>query len=148
MASTYTSLHYHLVFSTKNRVPLIDTEWRGRLHEYLGGTIRGLGGVPETIGGVADHVHILAGLKPTHCLSDFMQKLKKNATDWVQDEIKMKSFYWQEGYAAFSVSATSLKGVRGYINDQEKHHEKKSFRDELIELLEMSGIEYDPKFLD
>ena len=148
MPSTYTSLHYHLVFSTKNRVPLIDANWRGRLHEYLGGTIRGLGGVPETIGGVADHVHILAGLKPTHCLSDFMQKLKKNATDWVHDEIKMKSFYWQEGYAAFSVGATSRKGVRGYINDQENHHKMKTFRDELIELLEMSGVEYDPKYLD
>jgi len=148
MPSTYTSLHYHLIFSTKNRVPLIDPEWRGRLHEYLGGTIRGLGGMPETIGGVADHVHILTGLKPTHCLSEFMQELKKSATDWVHDELKMKLFYWQEGYAAFSVSATSRNGVRGYINDQENHHKKKSFRDELIELLAMSGIEYDPKYLD
>ena len=77
MPSTYLSLHYHIVFGTKDRVPMIDSSWRSRLHEYLGGTIRGLGGFPEEVGGVADHVHLLAGLKATHCLADVLRELKK-----------------------------------------------------------------------
>jgi REP element-mobilizing transposase RayT len=77
MPSTYLSLHYHLIFATKERLPLIDSAWRARLHEYLGGTIRGLGGFPEGIGGIADHVHLLMGLKATHRLSDVMRELKK-----------------------------------------------------------------------
>jgi len=148
MPSTYTSLHYHIVFSTKNRVPIIDANWRGTLHEYLGGTIRGLGGVPEMIGGVADHVHILTGLKPTHCLSDFMRELKKATSGWVHDEMRIRDFCWQEGYAAFSVSPTVRSSVSGYIANQENHHRVKTFREELIELLTLSGIEYDERYLD
>jgi putative transposase len=77
MGSTYYNLHYHWVCSTKERRPFIQPDWRLRLHEYLGGTIRGLAGVPLKLGGVADHVHALIGLKPTHCLSDFVRELKK-----------------------------------------------------------------------
>ena len=87
MSSTYLSLHYHIVFSTKDRAPLIAESWRPRLHEYLGGTARGLGGFPEGIGGVADHVHILAGLKSTHCVADFLRELKKASSAWVHEEI-------------------------------------------------------------
>lgn len=148
MASTYLSLHYHLVFSTKNREPWIDASWRPRLHEYLGGTLQGLGGFPEGVGGVADHVHILVGLKATHCLADVMRELKKAATIWVRLEMGIASFSWQDGYAAFSVSATSRPAVRGYIANQEEHHRVKSFREELLEMLNKAGIEYDPKYLD
>ena len=74
MPSTYLSLHYHLVFGTKNREPLLAPAWRARLHDYLGGTIRGLGGYPEGVGGVADHVHLLVGLKATHCLADVLRE--------------------------------------------------------------------------
>jgi len=77
MSSTYLSLHYHLVFSTKDGAPVIAPPWRLRLHDYIGGTIRGLGGFPEEVGGVADHVHLLIGLKATHCLADVMRELKK-----------------------------------------------------------------------
>jgi hypothetical protein len=73
MPSTYLSLHYHLVFSTKERLPCIEPSWRARLYDYLGGTIRGLGGFPQGINGVADHVHILTGLKATSCLADVMR---------------------------------------------------------------------------
>jgi REP element-mobilizing transposase RayT len=107
MPSTYLSLHYHLVFSTKDRVPNIDAAWRSRLHDYLGGTIRGLGGIPQGIGGVADHVYLLVGLKATHGLSDVMRELKKASSSWVHDEIGLQMFAWQEGYAAFTVSATA-----------------------------------------
>jgi len=148
MPSTYLSLHYHLVFSTKNREAIIEPEWRARLHDYLGGTIRGLGGFPEGVGGVADHVHLLVGLKATHGLADVMRELKKTSSTWVHEEIGLRAFAWQEGYAAFTVSATARDGVRHYIANQEEHHRAKSFREELIEMLEKAGIEYDPKYLD
>src|SRR5580658_3256129 len=148
MPSTHTSLHYHLIFATKNREPIISEDWRPRLHEYLGGTVRGLDGVPQGVGGVADHVHLLIGLKATHCLADFMRELKKASSAWVHEEIGLRSFAWQEGYAAFTVSATSRKAAQHYIDGQEEHHRVKSFREELIEMLDKAGIEYDPKYLD
>lgn len=148
MSSTYLSLHYHLVFGTKERIPYIDADWRARLHDYLGGTIRGLGGFPEGVGGVADHVHLLIGLKSTHCLADVMRELKKASSVWVHDEIGVKAFAWQEGYAAFTVSASGREAVQKYIANQEAHHRAKSFREELVEFLDKSGVEYDPKYLD
>jgi len=107
MPSTFLSLHYHIVFSTKGRVPTIDAAWRPRLHEYLGGTVNGLSGFAQGVGGVADHVHLLVGLKSTHCLADFMRELKKSSSSWVHDEIGAKKFAWQEGYSAFTVSPTA-----------------------------------------
>ncbi len=91
MASTYLSLHYHIVFGTKNRLPIIDGHWRPRLHEYLGGAIRGLGGFPERIGGTEDHVHLLVSLKATHCLADVMRELKKASSVWVHDVLAEKT---------------------------------------------------------
>jgi REP element-mobilizing transposase RayT len=129
MASTYLSLHYHLVFSTKNRDSIISSTWRRRLHEYLGGTVIGLGGYPEGVGGVEDHVHLLVGLRATHCLADFMRDLKKSSSTWVHDEIGLREFSWQEGYSAFSVSATAREAVRSFIAHQEEHHRVKSFRE-------------------
>jgi putative transposase len=148
MPSTYLSLHYHFVFSTKNRIAFIEPSWRQRLHEYLGGTIRGLGGVPVQIGGVGDHVHLLVGLKATHCLADIVRDLKKSSSAWVHDEIAVSNFAWQEGYAAFTVSPTALDQVRGYIIHQEEHHRERTFRDELIDFLEIAGVQYDPQYLD
>ena len=123
-------------------------ELRARLHDYLGGTIRGLGGYPEGIGGVADHVHLLVGLKATHCLADVLRELKKASSAWAHEEIGLRVFAWQEGYAAFTVSATSREAVRHYIAKQEEHHRVKSFREELVEMLNKAGVEYDAKYLD
>jgi putative transposase len=148
MPSTYLSLHFHLVFSTKSREATIAPDWRSRLHDYLGGTVRGLGGYSDRVGGVADHVHLLAGLKATHCLADFMRELKKASSAWVHKEIGLRSFAWQEGYAAFTVSAPSRKSVQHYIDSQEEHHRVKSFREELLDMLDKAGIEYEPKYLD
>jgi len=148
MSSTYLSLHYHLVFSTKDRELIVTPDWRPRLYDYLGGTIRGMGGFPQGIGGVADHVHLLVGLKATHCLADVMRELKKSSSVWVHNEIGLRTFAWQEGYAAFSVSATSRDAVGSYIANQGEHHRLKTFREELIEMLERAGIEYDPRYLD
>lgn len=148
MPSTYLSLHYHIVFSTKDRRPLIRDAWRGRLHDYIGGTIQGLDGQAEGIGGVADHVHILVSLKATHRLADFVRELKKASTKWVRTEIGERQFAWQEGYSAFTVSATSRDAVKRYIAGQAEHHREKPFREELQELLAKAKVEYDPNYLD
>ena len=148
MSSTYLSLHYHLVFSTKNRAPLIREQTLGRLHDYLGGTVKGLGGFSQGVGGVADHVHLLVGLKATHCLADFMRELKKASSGWMRAEGGEPEFAWQEGYAAFTVSATARDAVKRYIAGQAEHHRVRPFREELIEMLNKAGIEYDEKYLD
>ncbi|HKO62641.1 MAG TPA: IS200/IS605 family transposase [Pyrinomonadaceae bacterium] len=146
MGSTFFSLHYHLIFSTKQRFPLIQAEWQPRLHAYMGGVIRGMNGVAEIVGGVADHVHILASLRPVHCIADVMRDLKKDSTNWVKENLDSR-FGWQEGYAAFSVSPTNTEAVKRYIADQERHHAKRSFIDELREYLEQAGVEYNEKYL-
>jgi len=88
--STFASLHYHVVFSTKNRMRYIEPQWETRLHEYLGGTVRGLDGFPQGVGGVEDHVHLLIGLKTTHRIADFMRELKKATSRWVHEEIGLE----------------------------------------------------------
>ncbi|TAN49335.1 MAG: IS200/IS605 family transposase [Methylococcaceae bacterium] len=147
MASTYLSLHYHIVFGTKNRAPMIDAEWRPRLYDYLGGIIRKLGGFSECIGGIEDHVHLLVSLKATHSLADLVRELKKASSVWVHDALGEKQFAWQEGYAAFTVSASMLDTVQKYITHQEQHHRVKSCREELVEILEKSGVDYNPDYL-
>jgi len=147
MPSTHTSLHYHLIFSTKQREPLIAKAWRDELHSYLGGIVKGLDAHPEGVGGMADHVHLLVSLKPTACLSDFMREFKKSSSSWVK-ESKAQNFQWQEGYAAFTVSASAIKTVQQYIANQEEHHRVRSFREELVELLDKSGVAYDLRYLD
>ena len=97
MSSTHLSLSYHLVFATKNREPIVHADWQSRLHEYLGGTVRGLGGVPLGTGGIEDHVHLLIGLKATHCLSDFVRELKRGSSRWVTESGLAKQFGWQAG---------------------------------------------------
>jgi len=144
MGSTFFSLHYHIVFSTKERRPFIKPEWRPRLHAYLGGIIKGMNGVPEMVGGVEDHVHILTSLRSVHCIADVLRDLKKESSTWAKDNFS-RTFTWQEGYAAFTVSPTATDSVRRYIATQEAHHRKHSFVDELRELLNAAAIEFDEK---
>jgi putative transposase len=144
----YLSLNYHVVFSTKHRQPSIAASWRSRLHEYLGGTILGLGGAPLGQGGIEDHVHLLFGLRATHRLCDVVREIKKASSRWVHTEIGLDSFQWQESYAAFAVDWRGVPIVQRYIANQEAHHHTRSFREELVESLEKAGIEYDPQFLD
>lgn len=145
---SYISIHAHIVFATKNRRPMLQPVWREKLHEYLGGTVNGLDAIAQGVGGVDDHVHLLVGFKATHRLSDFMRELKKSSSKWIHDEIGMKEFAWQDGYSAFSVSPTARPGVQRYIQNQEEHHRHKTHKEELIELLERAGVEFDPKYLD
>jgi REP element-mobilizing transposase RayT len=146
MGSTFYSLHYHVVFSTKERRPLIRLDWRPRLHEYLGGTVRGLGGVAEAVGGVEDHVHLLVSLKTTDAPAEMVREVKKASSVWAGENHE-PLFGWQEGYAVFSVSWTHVPVVSQYIAGQETHHGITPFVDELKRLLAKNGVTYDPKYL-
>lgn len=147
MASTYTQIYLHIVFSTKNRTPWIAPSWRDRLHRYLAGGVRALNARCIAVGGVEDHVHILAEFTSSHCLKDFMRDLKTASSKWVHQEIHLPDFIWQEGYAAFSVSGTAKDQVIGYIQKQEIHHLRKPFLAELTEMLTRAGIACNPQFL-
>jgi REP element-mobilizing transposase RayT len=145
MSSTHLSLHYHLVFGTKNHDPLITPAWRDRLHAYLRGVIRTLDSVPEAIGGVSDHVHLLIGLRATHTLADVLRETKSSA--WVHEDVGVSSFAWQEGYGAFTVSPSQIENVRAYIQEQEEDHRTRTFREEYLELLQRTGVEFDERYL-
>ncbi len=146
MGSTYHSLHYHVVFSTKERRSLIGSEWRERFHEYVGGTVRGLGGVAEAVGGINDHVHLLVSLRTTDAPADLVREVKKASSVWAAGN-HAPSFAWQEGYAIFSVSWMHIDVVRQYIAGQEAHHHRTSFQDELKRLLEKNGVPYDARYV-
>ena len=147
MSSTHLSLHIHAVFGTKHQRPLIVADWRPRFHAYIGGAIRTLEVVPEAVGGVADHVHLLLGMRATHRLADVMRDVKRASSAWVHDTIGDKEFEWQDGYGAFSVSASLVERVKHYIANQEEHHRHKSFQEEYLEFLKSSGAEYDAQYL-
>lgn len=147
MASTHLSLHYHVVFSTKERRPFIKEEWESRLHSFMAGCIRTEGGKPLAIGGVADHVHLLIGLRSTHQLAAVVKAVKVTSTRWVHQTIGKRTFCWQTGYGAFTVSPSQVQTVLQYIERQEIHHSKMSFKEEYLKLLEKSGVIYDERYL-
>jgi putative transposase len=148
MAKSYTNLLYHMVFSTRERRPLITPERRERLYEYLGGAVRGEGGISLAIGGIEDHLHLLAKLRPDKALSDLLRVLKANSSGWMHDVFPdARDFFWQNGYGAFTVSASQVPAVSSYIANQERHHKKRSFRDEFIQMLHVNQIELDEKYL-
>jgi REP element-mobilizing transposase RayT len=147
MASTHLSLHYHLVFSTKNREPWLSPTSRSRVHEYIGGTVRGLGGIAHAVGGTADHVHVFAGLRATHCLADVMREVKSESSAWIHNELGLAGFAWQEGYGGFTVSASSLEKVRAYVLRQEEHHRVATFQEEYVAMLQRGLVEYDERYL-
>jgi REP element-mobilizing transposase RayT len=147
MGSTFYSLHHHVVFSTKERSPFIKPDWKDDLHQYMGGTVRALGGVAEIVGGVEDHVHLLLSLKTTIAPAELVRELKKASSIWAAEKHE-PYFEWQEGYAIFSVSWTHCAAVRRYIAGQEAHHRKDTFNEELKRLLERNGVKYDPKYLE
>ena len=148
MSQSFTNLLYHIIFSTKDRRPLIALDYQPRLYEYIGGTIRGLGGISLGINGMEDHVHVLAKLRPDKALSDVLRELKAGASGWMHDVFPdARDFYWQNGYGAFTVSASQIPVVSNYIANQERHHKKHSFRDEFIEMLRAHKIEFDERYL-
>ncbi len=126
---------------------MIHPTWRGDLHAYLGGVIRTADGIPESVGGVSDHVHLLIGLRATHRLADVLRELKAVSSLWVHNEIGQRTFAWQEGYGAFTISPSQRAAVRRYIEGQAEHHRTRTFREEYLELLRRSSVEFDERYV-
>lgn len=146
MSHTYTNLITHNVFSTKDRVGLINDEIKPELHSYLGGLIKELKGKPIKIGGINDHVHILASLPPTVSTADAMRFIKANSSKWMSEKFNCP-FEWQKGYGAFSVSRSGMSAVAEYIENQVEHHQKRDFRDEFKALLRKYEVDFDENYL-
>ncbi len=148
MANTYTQIYLHVVFSVKGRQNLIHNDWKDELHKYICGIVIGNEQKVYAIGGVADHIHILVSIKPNIALSDLVRDIKANSSKWINEKSLVKGkFQWQEGFGAFSYAQSQLDTVIAYINNQEQHHQKKTFRDEYLELLQKFNISYDEKYL-
>lgn len=148
MANTYTNLLYHIIFSTKNREPLIHDALKPELHKYLGGLVRDMKGVLLEVGGTADHVHLVVKLRPDISVSDVVKYVKANSSGWVNEQPDHQGdFYWQRGYAAFTISESQLPAVREYVLNQEVHHRGQTFKEELLALLRKHNIEYEERYL-
>jgi putative transposase len=148
MANTYTSLYYHLIFSTKNHVKCISQEIEQRIWAYLGGVARTHKMIALQIGGVDDHIHILVSAPATLSLSQIAQCLKGDSSKWIHQEFPaLSGFAWQAGYGGFTVSKSNLPEVVRYIQNQREHHRQKTFQEEYLEFLKKHGIEYDERFV-
>lgn len=145
---TYCSLNYHVVFATKNRLPTIERVWMPRLHAFVEGIVRDLGGIALSIGGVEDHVHLLVSLKPAHCLADVVRDMKKSSSGWVHDQFGAPEFSWQRGYAAFTLSHSGIPTVRSYLLTQEEHHHGIDSYQELLDMCREAGIKPEMQFFE
>lgn len=148
MANTYTKLNIHIVFHVKSTGITIRQKDLEQAFAYIGGIIQNVGGYPITVGGITNHIHILATMPKTLSVSEFVQKIKANSSKWIKtiDEY-YEDFAWQEGYGAFCVSPSLLKKTIRYIETQEQHHHEVSVRDEFIQFLKENGIEFDERYL-
>ena len=148
MSHAYVSNLMHCTFSTKDRYPFIDSELELRLWPYLGGIARENRMKALAIGGTMDHLHALLSLPGMMSFSKAVQLIKGGTSKWVHDSFpRLQRFAWQEGYGAFSVSASQVPKTIAYIENQKEHHQKKTFREELLEVLQRHGIEYDPRYI-
>jgi len=148
MPASYTCLYYHIIFSTRRRLPLITPDINERLYQYLGGIMTNQQGRLIAAGGAADHVHLLASLHPQTSLSDVLRLAKTNSSKWVHETFAdQRDFGWQDGYAAFSVSSSAVPRVRAYIEAQEAHHRRVSFQEELIRFLKRHQVAYDERYI-
>ena len=138
----------HLVYSTKHRNPWIPVDVRKGLYSYQAGTFQKLESPALIIGGVDDHVHALFSLSKNYALSKIVEEVKKSSSKWMKTEgTRNQEFYWQGGYAAFSVSQSNVEQVKGYIERQEEHHQSMTFQDELRLLFKRHGIEFDERYV-
>jgi REP element-mobilizing transposase RayT len=148
MAHTYTNILIHALFSTKDRHPWLSPEVRDEVFRYLGGTINELGGQSLLVNGPRDHIHMLFELPRTLSIAATMEKTKSHSSGWLKERWPdLRAFGWQTGYAAFSVSKSQAEHVKRYIGNQEEHHRKISFQEELLAFLKEYGIEYDPRYV-
>ena len=148
MANTYSQIYIHVVFSVKGRQNLIQNNWKDDLHKYICGIVNGKDQKVYAIGGVADHIHILISIKPNISVSDLVRDIKANSSKWINEKKYInQKFQWQEGFGAFSSSQSHLDTIIAYINNQEKHHQKRTFKNEYLELLEKFNVDYDDKYV-
>ena len=148
MSNTYTQIHIHVVFTVKNRQSLIHISFQERLYDYITAIVQNRGHKMLAIGGTADHVHMLFGMRPEESLSSIMLAVKRDSSKWITDEqLSAGKFNWQSGYGAFSCSKSHLSSVIRYIQGQERHHAKKTFREEYLEMLKRAEIQYDERYL-
>ena len=148
MPQSFTKLYAHLVFSTKNRQPCLDDAVQPRVHGYLATVVRSLDSPYVVVGGVADHVHILFDMGKMHAPVSFVEQVKRESSKFVKTlGPQYHEFYWQRGYGMFSVSPTHLSDVEHYVRNQEEHHGKKSFQEEMVEFLGRYRMEYDERYM-
>lgn len=146
--STFTNLLFHIIYSTKYRKRTILPDWRDDLYGYVGGIVREQKGTLLKIGGVEDHLHLLAKLSPTVAISDVLRTIKSNSSKWINERSEMsRKFEWQSGYAAFSVSESQTPVVAEYIANQAEHHRKQTFEQEFIAILTKHNIAFDMKYV-
>src|SRR5881392_300898 len=148
MPQSLSAVYIHLGFSTKDRRPLLrDKPTRDALHSYLGGVTKQLDCPPILVGGVEDHVHLLARFGRSITQAEWVKELKRVSNLWLKEEAKLADFEWQAGYADFSVSQSNLEQVKTYIANQESHHRKLSFQDEVRALLMKHKVEWDERYI-
>ncbi len=148
MAHTYTNILIHALFSTKERQPWLSVEVKEEVFCYLGGAINQLGGQSLLVNGPPNRVHLLFVQPPTLSIADIMEKVKANSSGWVKRRWPNRRYFgWQSGYTAFSVSQSQVERVKRYIANQEEHHRRITFQEEVLALLKKHGIEYDPRYV-
>jgi len=148
MANTFTQIYIQSVFAVKGRENIISASWKDELYKYIAGIIQNNGHKPLAIGGMPDHIHVFFGMKPIQSISDLMQDIKGSSSKWINEKGFIRGkFQWQEGYGAFSYAHSQLDAVINYINRQEEHHKRQTFKKEYIQLLERFKIQYDLKYI-
>lgn len=148
MAQTLVSLITHVIFSTKNREPLITPETEPELFAYIGGVLKNNESHLLDAGGTADHLHLLISQSKNIALSLLMKDVKKDSSRWIKTKGRaFRNFHWQDGYGAFSIGMSEIATLKRYIAGQKEHHRKRSFQEELVHFLEEYGMEYDERYL-
>jgi putative transposase len=147
MAQSLAQVYVHLVFSTKERAPLITAPAITRLHAYLAGSLAAIQCPALMVGGVADHVHLLFSLSKNMALSEVVKHAKIESSKWMKSEGGAADFAWQAGYGAFSVGASQIEAVKTYVSGQEQHHRQRTFQDEFRLLLQRYGVSYDEAYV-
>ena len=148
MANTYTQIYIHIIFAVQERQNLIKKENKEELQKYITGIIRNKKQKLIAINCMPDHAHIFIGIKPNIALSDLVRDIKNNSSKFINDKKWVRGkFHWQEGFGAFSYAHSQMDAIIKYIENQEKHHSKKSFNEEYQEILEKFKVEYDPNYI-
>jgi REP element-mobilizing transposase RayT len=143
MANTFSQIYIQTVFAVSGRLSLISQDFKEELHKYITGIVKNKGQKLISINGMADHLHVLIGLRPAMALADLVRDIKADSSDWVnRKKLARGKFAWQEGYGAFSYGHSQLDRIVKYIQNQERHHSRKSFRDEYLTLLRRFEIEF------